>query len=251
MEYIKIGNIWIALAITIVLMLIHFMTARLCRVPFIPKKIVASFGGGLAVTYVFLHMLPELVEGNEAIGELLRHSITLSPIIDLAIFLVAFIGFNIYYGFEILARNVSRNNPSSLLVYRLHLAIFCFYNILITYTMPLRVQVGLPFAVVFAIAMGMHLFLSDRTLYRHFPKHFNMNAHIMLISSLFIGWIISAVTEPVNVFFSSLLIAFLSGAIIFNIFKEEIPPENESSYGSFIAGVGIMSVTLILLTVIK
>jgi len=251
MEYIKIGNIWIALIITLVLILIHFITSKLHHIRFMSEKSIVSFGSGLTVAYVFLHMLPELVEGNEAIGKVMNQIDGLTPMTDLAIFIVALVGFNVYYGFELLARKASKSKHSSPLGYRLHLAIYCMYNILITYTMPLRVQTGMAFAIVFTIAMGMHFFISDISLRRHFPDYFDVKGHYILLFSLFVGWLISAVTEPVNVFYSSLLISFLSGSILFNVFKEEIPPENESSYGGFFVGSAIMAVVLILLTAIK
>ena len=71
MKFIEPGNIGIAFAITLALMIIHFISPYLLKLPFISEKGVTSFGGGLAVTYVFLYMLPELVEGDRAIGSIL------------------------------------------------------------------------------------------------------------------------------------------------------------------------------------
>jgi hypothetical protein len=34
------------------------------RLPLVPEAATGSFAGGLAVSYVFLHLLPELAEGN-------------------------------------------------------------------------------------------------------------------------------------------------------------------------------------------
>ncbi len=41
-----------------------------------------SFAGGLAVAYVFLHRLPEIAEGNEAIGETLSDVVEPTPLTD-------------------------------------------------------------------------------------------------------------------------------------------------------------------------
>ena len=38
--------------------------------------ILTPFAGGVAASYVFLPMLPELIEGNEAIGKLLKKAST-------------------------------------------------------------------------------------------------------------------------------------------------------------------------------
>jgi len=54
---------------------------------------------------VFLHLVPELVEGNEAIGEALADVVEPIPLLDLGIFLVALAGFTVVYGLERLADN--------------------------------------------------------------------------------------------------------------------------------------------------
>jgi hypothetical protein len=33
--------------------------------PLVPERYTGSFAGGLAVAYVFLHLLPELTDGSE------------------------------------------------------------------------------------------------------------------------------------------------------------------------------------------
>jgi len=68
------------------------------------------------VAYVFLHLLPEIAEGNKAIGEALSDVLRPTPLADLGIFLVALAGFTAFYGLERLAdRNSERAaaGPSS------------------------------------------------------------------------------------------------------------------------------------------
>lgn len=248
MEFIEIGSIWTALIITAALAVIHLISIGLSKIPFIGEKGMKSFGGGMAAAYVFLHMLPELVEGNEPVGRLLEHRAELTPMVDLAIFVVAFIGFNLYYAFEILARRQKEKKENLEGAYVLHLSTYTLHNVLITYTMPLRVQTGFWYSLVFTLAVGFHFFIADRALNEHFPKQFQKSGRAVLISALFLGWIISAITDPVNVMYAALLIAFLSGSILFTVFKEEIPSDKESKYGWFVAGSALMSILLIILT---
>jgi hypothetical protein len=251
MEYITIGNIWLAFLITLALVAVHVGALAVYAGVGPARRKVASFGGGLAVAYVFLHMLPELVEGNEAIGKVLEGSVRLTPFVDILIFIVALCGFNLYYGLELLARREARHGRAVSMTYSLHLFAFAVYNILISYTMPLRVQTGRIYAIIFTVAIGMHLFMTDRGLKRRFSRRFGAPARLFLIGSLLLGWGVSAVTEPINVFYASLLIAFLSGSILFNVFKEEIPTEAESSYPFFVLGVVAMALPLVLLTALK
>ena len=57
-----------ALVATLVLAGLHLAAPRIRKLPFVPERATGSFAGGLAVAYVFLHLLPEIAAGNEAIG---------------------------------------------------------------------------------------------------------------------------------------------------------------------------------------
>jgi hypothetical protein len=102
-----------ALVIAVVLAGLHLAAPRIRRLPFVPEAVTGSFAGGLAVAYVFLHLLPELAEGNESVGEALRRVLRPTPLVDLGIFLVALAGFTAFYGLERLAdrRQAERREP--------------------------------------------------------------------------------------------------------------------------------------------
>lgn len=247
MEFIRLGSIVEALVITLVLMLTHYLSPLVGRVPGGNEKRLRSLAGGVAVAYVFLHMLPELVEGRDAVGEVLRRVEHLTPLLDLGIFMVALMGFTIYYGLELLATHSAERSPSAEgRVYALHLGMYCLYNFLITYTMPLRVQTGLGYAMIFTVAMALHFTFTDRGLNRHFPRRFNHGGRLLLVGSLGAGWAVTALTDPINVLAVSLMIAFLSGSILYNVFKEELPAERESSYPWFSLGLGLTTALLAL-----
>lgn len=240
MEFINLGSILGALVITLVLMISHYLSPLIGRIPGVSERKVTSFAGGVAVAYVFLHMLPELVEGNEAIGEALREVVRLTPLLDLGIFILALAGFTLYYGLELLAQRAAGQSPQAAArVYHLHLFMYCLYNFLITYTMPLRVQTGLFYAVIFTAAMALHFILSDRNFNRHFHDRFSLGGRLVLLASLLAGWLVTALTEPINVVLVSLMIAFLSGSILYNVFKEELPVGGSSSYAWFTLGLGL------------
>ena len=162
-----------ALVIAIVLAALHVAAPRIRRLPFVPERATASFAGGLAVAYVFLHLLPEIAEGNESIGEALSRVVDPTPLLDLGIFIVALAGFAAFYGLERLADRQQESADRPRVpggVYRLHLGSFVIYNALITYTMALRLRTGIAFAVLFTVAMGLHFVLTDRSLGGALPE---------------------------------------------------------------------------------
>lgn len=239
-----------ALAAAVVLAALHVLAPRIRKLPGVPEAATGSFGGGLAAAYVFLHLLPEISEGNEAVGEALQNVVTITPLLDLGVFAVALAGFLLFYGLERLAQRTSptavaesagvggASRPvGSALAFRLHLASFFVYNFVITYTMPLRFRTGAVFAVLFTVAMGLHFVLTDRGLEEHYGPRFRTPARGLLAVALLLGWVVAALFAPSSVLLVSLLTAFLGGSILLNVFKEEIPSNRQSSFTWFTVGL--------------
>ena len=275
-----------ALLLAVVLACLHLLAPRIRHLPFVPENATGSFAGGLAVAYVFLHLLPELAEGNQAIGEALDEVVHTTPLLNLAIFLVALAGFTAFYGLERLAdahgdapapsqrasqamprpeswadpRAGSQGGARVALapaaaatnggVYALHLGSFLIYNALITYTMALRLRTGVDFALLFTVAMGLHFVLTDRGLEDHYPRRFDAKGRLSLAAALIAGWALSAVFAPSSTVLVALLTALLGGSILLNVFKEEIPANRGSSFGWFLTGLilyaGLLGVVTVL-----
>ncbi len=49
----------------------------------------------------------------------------------------------------------------------------------------------------------------------------------------------------------ALLTAFLGGSVLLNVFKEELPADRGSSFGWFLAGLGLYSALLALVTALS
>ena len=244
MELSTTASLWAALAIAVALAALHLAAPRIRRLPGLPEAATASFAGGLAVAYVFLHLLPEIAEGNEGVGEALGDVVRVTPLLDLGIFVVALAGFTLFYGLERLAGRSAGDEGREPLAYASHLGSFGVYNALITYTMPLRFRTGVAFAVLFGVAMGLHFVLTDRGLEEHYPKRFAGGGRFLLALALLAGWVAAALFAPTRTVLVSVLTAFLGGSILLNVFKEELPTERRSSFPWFLAGLVGYSVLL-------
>ncbi len=237
-----------SLLIAVVLASLHLLAPHIRRLPGVPERATSSFAGGVAVAYVFLHLLPELSEGNQAIGEALGDRLEATPLLNLAVFAVALAGFAAFYGLERLARGGSGGAEAAAPVFYLHLAAFFVYNALITYTMPLRLRTGIVFALLFSVAMALHFVLTDRGLVEHYPRRFTHRGRFLLALALLVGWVAVALFAPVSTLLVSLLTALLGGSILLNVFKEELPSERESSFGWFASGLALYAALLALTT---
>lgn len=238
-----------ALAISAVLAALHLAAPHLRRLPGAPERATGSFAGGLAVAYVFLHLLPEVAAGNEAVGEALADVVEPGPLFELAIFGVALAGFTAFYGLERLADRTGRDGEPSAWTYRLHLGAFAGYNVLITYTMPLRLRTGVAFAALFAVAMGLHFVLTDRGLAQRYPRRFAARGRYVLAAALLAGWALAALFAPTSTLVVALLTALLGGSVLLNVFKEEVPDGRRSSFAWFLAGLVLYAGLLALVTV--
>lgn len=251
------GALWAAAAVTATLAVLHLAASHARRLPHVPRRALGSFAGGAAVSYVFLHLLPALTREKEEVGEALDDVLDVTPLLELAVFLVALSGFVVLYGLERLAvLSGSGRRPDDgagpgdppVGVYRVHLGSFALYNGLITYTMPLRFQTGTAFALLFALAMGLHFVLTDRALAEHYPRRFAHTGRLVLAGALLVGWLLAAVAGAPGTLVVTLLTALLAGGILLNVFKEELPAAGRSSFGWFLGGTALYALLLALVT---
>ncbi len=204
------------------------------------------------MAYVFLHLLPGLVEHKETIGAVLSEYYEMSPMMDLTVYMVGLLGFLLFFGLGRMAEwreeKLGRTLPSD---FYLHIAAFCIYNGLLTYTMPIRVEADLSFAVLFTLVVGLHCVLVDRNLERHYPNQFDHRGRFILIACLFAGWGLAAYTEPNNVLVAAILTAFIGGSILVNVFHNELPSTEKSSFAAFTVGIVVGTALLYLVTALE
>jgi hypothetical protein len=242
---------WIALGLTLALLGLHLLVPRLRRQRVIPEIWIASFGAGFVSAYVFLHLLPGFEQNRQAIGALLADHYKMTPLRDLWVYFTALLGFVLYFGLQRRAEEKSKGEGPSKFDFYLHLAALGVLNFIITYTMAVRVEVGLDFAILFTLVMGLDFVILDRNLEAHFPMYFDHQGRLLLGIALLLGWALAALTEPNNVMLIALLSSFLGGSVLFNVFHNEIPASGRSSFPAFTVGVGVGCLLLILITALQ
>lgn len=199
-----------------------------------------SFAGGLSVGYVFLHVLPEL-----AAHQAERSEQTGGPMAEGEIFLMSLVGLGTFYWLEHLARSTAEdvgedddNARSRHPGFWLHMLSFSLYSGLIGYVLAVReADAELRELVFFAIALGLHFFVNDRSLIRHHGRLHDRYGRWILAGAVLIGWGIGAALAY-DGSLVGFLFAFLAGGIILNALKEELPEENKGRVGAFVLGAG-------------
>jgi len=223
-------------------MLFHYFSPWFAKQLPAQGKAFISFAAGTSVAYVFLDMLPNLVEYNKPIGQFLIENFHLTRLTELAIYICTLLGFGVFYGLDLVAQSYEKNDNR---LYVLHLLMFCLYNFLITYTMSLRADVSVVATMIFTATMALHFVLSDQKFCRLYPHRFNHVGRFILILALLLGWLFSVIFDPVNVLVLAFLTSFLAGSVLFNVFREELPTSTLSSYPWFLLGAFVISMCLL------
>lgn len=228
----------------IVLAFIHFFGSRLTFISGIPRSIWLSAAGGASVAYIFLHLFPELSEGQEEIEEL-----QVLGYIQHHIYLISLIGLAVFYGLEravISSKGSDKSEELETGVFWVHIGSFAFYNALIGYILYHREEGPVQEMLLFSIAMALHFIINDYGLQEHHKAYYRRYGRWLLVTALLAGWVAGLIL-PLPDAVVMMLMAFIGGAVILNVLKEELPEERKSRYWAFVLGAGVYSALLLFL----
>ncbi len=219
---------------------VHVAGGRLAFLTATPRSVWLSFAGGVAVAYVFVHLLPELAAYQDTVGARVRRGGGLLAAIEHHIYVVALVGLASFYGLDRLARQSTRRGRGgerrpSAGVFWIHLSSFAAYNLLIGYLLLHREAADLRGLLIYAVAMGLHFVVNDQALREHHGPAYHAVGRWLLAAAPPAGWALGAATTitPAAV---AMLFAFLAGGVVLNVLKEELPGERESRFSAFAAG---------------
>lgn len=240
---------WLSMVFVIGLMVIHLTAKNMKFLTVVPRSRFLSLGGGIAVAYVFLHLLPELGHFQEVLrGEI---EVAFLRFLENQIYLIAMLGLAVFYGLEQLVKRSKRRNEeanerkSTAGIFWLHISSFTVYNALIGYLLIREEFNGAWGLTFFFIAMGVHFIGNDRGLRATHKEDYDKFGRYLLAAAIFAGWLIGTLTE-VSELIISFLTAFIAGGVILNVMKEELPEERASSFSAFFIGLVAYSCLLFL-----
>jgi len=207
-----------------------------------------SFGGGVAVTYVFLHVLPGLTEHNEVLA---HGNEAVAFVADHIVYLLALLGLVVFYGLDrsvVVSRRTQRAAGAADVpvgaVFWIHIGAFAVYNVLIGYLLLNREDHSLYALGLYAVAMGLHFLTGDYGLFDHHKHLYQSRVRWIVSAALLGGWALGAVVELHDPTIS-IIFGFLSGGVIMNVIKEELPEDRESRFGPFALGCALYAVIVL------
>lgn len=232
--------------LALALVVVHLFAGRLQLVGHLSRSTWLSAAGGIAVAYVFLHVLPDLVAHERKLGQ----ATDLAPEqAQELLFLSALIGLIVFYGMERIAparAETGSGNATSAeaALFWAHLGSFALYNLLIGYLLVQREMQDTPSLLLYFIAVATHFIAIDASLRRHHQARYDHIGRWIVASAILAGWALAHVVQLPQMV-TSLMFAFLAGGIVLNVLKEELPQERRGRFLPFLLGALAYSVILI------
>ncbi|MDG5787908.1 hypothetical protein QA612_10395 [Evansella sp. AB-P1] len=188
-----------------------------------------SFSGGIAVSYVFVYVLPALHEQQAVYGEE-GSQLTMES----ELYFVGLIGVLVLFGIKKIADNAEQKTYRLSNVFWVELGFFSIYNMLISYVV-ITSQVAGWQAVFYSTAIGTHFLAVSYDLWSEDADRYRKVGRYLLAVAILIGWIVGLwITLPSLIV--AIIFAFISGAMILNVLKEELPSKRKTHFPSFVLG---------------
>ena len=216
------------------------------------RRKLLSFGAGVTIAYVFVHLLPEL----EAAREALVHNETRMalPIFAFRVYLAALIGFMAFYALGQMIAKAHGPAGAETTVHeenRLHRAVhtggFLVYVWLVGYLAVRGFEAGTTPIALYAAALGLHFLSLDFSFFREYGAWYGRKVRYAFVLAPLAGWAAGMFVE-FSPFFTAALLGFISGGIILNATVSELPKENEGRPLYFLLGGAFYTVLLIVLS---
>ncbi|SDH82130.1 hypothetical protein SAMN05192534_11258 [Alteribacillus persepolensis] len=199
-----------------------------------------SFSGGVAVSYVFVYVLPSLHKEQARFAE------TQGLTMESELYILGLFGLLIFYGVHKAAERAQHTHlEGEGHFFWIQIMFFAVYNMLISYIIFASDIEGIE-AVFYGVAVGMHFMAVSHDLWREDSKRYESLGRYVLAVGIAFGWI-TGVFAPLPSYMLAMVFAFISGAMILNVLKKELPSEENAHFKTFLAGsLGYTAITLAL-----
>ncbi len=205
-----------------VLLLAHLWAPTLMRLRERVAPIAQSFAGGLAVAYVFVHLLPELELGHELLGQ--------------RIYVLVLAGFLLVYGIEHGLSRRTDDDPGP--VYAVRLGVAAVYNALVVFTLGAQIPDSLVLALVFLGSLSLHIVSMDHGLQEQFEGHHRRSRVVLMLAV--VGGAAASLRFEGHELEVDIATALLAGFIMWQVFRDELPKAGRGRFGWLLAGASFM-----------
>lgn len=231
---------------TLFFSLIFLLGSKLDLTKLKHHRSVLSLAAGVAIAYVFVHLLPELSVASEVFVK--TSGFRSELLASYHVYIAAMVGFMVFFGLNHMVKRSQKDESQNTkpFVFFTHLIGFAFYVWLISYLMIRGLdEAALPI-ILYAIAMGLHFFSIDHELYREHATIYSRYGRYILAVAALLGWSVGFFVELPKPMIITLL-GVISGGIIVNSMVAELPSDKVGKFLPFLFGGLFYSVLLLFL----
>lgn len=248
MEDVKLA----ALGGAVILAVVHLFSGSIRLLDGVPRSQWLSAFGGISTAYVFVHLLPELAAGQATIDESGEEESpgALLGFVEHHVYIVALIGLAVFYGIESrslasrrerLKRTGEDRTEDS--AFWFSIGSFAAYNVLVGYLLIREEFQALSGLALYTFALGVHFVVNDFGLREHHKHAYEHVGRWVIAAGVLVGWALGA-TAVIPERAIALVTAFLSGGIVLNVLKEELPGERRARFRPFATGALLYTILL-------
>ena len=219
---------------------VHLYADKLRFLKAIPRSRGLSFASGVSVAYVFVHLLPEIYHSQHT--EFFTQG-SFWNLLHSHLYFVALFSFVCYYGLERFVHLKKSEEEEKKDAFWLHLVLFSFYNIIAMYALLSDYTDGLWALVSLTIALLFHAIVFDFGAVQDYAELYRTRGKYVLTLAAGLG-ALSSLLFKLEHHHIGVATAFLAGAVILNVLKEELPTNRRSSWLAFASGSAAYAVLL-------
>lgn len=228
----------------LLLAVVHLFAGRLDALRGSPRSQWLSLGGGVAVAYVFVHLIPELAELQRKVEEKMpsnwywKHHL----------YLVGVLGLSLFYGMESAAKRTRRKDSSgtersAAWVFWTHMPVMTAYMAFVGYILVQKETFHGSQLLVASVVFALHVAGNDRALEDDYKGLYNRIGRWLLAGAVLAGWLLGYAWKLPELTYG-IVLAVVAGGITFNAIKEELPSDRSSRFWPFFAGMVASALSL-------
>lgn len=225
-----------------------------------------SLAGGVAVAYVFMVLLPKLSDWQVLVAQVQKESLAATSLgpqdaesvkkfLIYEVFSSALAGVVVFYGleravywFKLRQKKENRKTVLATGLFWLNIAVFAAYNVLIGYILVHSQIPGRLALLLGIIAIGLHFLGINHGLWQNYQEKFDRYGRWVFALALLLGWSLGILTDFKQQVYIGMY-SFVAGAIIMNVFNEELPSGPQARFWPFI--LGVMGYSLLWLSIYR
>ncbi|QLH35760.1 MAG: hypothetical protein HWD61_06160 [Parachlamydiaceae bacterium] len=218
--------------------IVHLFAANTQKLGFIVHGRFLSAGGGIAIAYIFIDLLPKLSKSDLIVTQALSG---VFPYFERHVYIMALIGFLLFFIVDRAQTSIPYQGA-----FWLSLGSYALFNFLIGYAVSDPHNPEVQPLLLFAFAISLHYFTNDYSLNEAHGDDYRRFGKWILILSIFAGWTVG-LWMTLSATAIALVSAFIGGGVIMNVTRHELPRDNPNSVSAFICGALFYTAILLMI----